>query len=71
MLLALRFEPSRFFIKGKTLPLRKNLQGSKRKANNNYFAFFNLYLLQCILFYEFGTSFMLLHTSRIQIVDDT
>ena len=30
-LLALRFEPS-------ILPLRKNLLGSKRKANNIYFA---------------------------------
>ena len=38
MLMALRFEPSRFFLKG-TLPLRKNLLGSKRKAINIYFAF--------------------------------
>ena len=31
--MALRFEPSRFFLKGKVpLPLRKNLLGSKRKA---------------------------------------
>ena len=33
MLLDLRFEPSRFFHKGL---LRKNLLGSKRKANNIY-----------------------------------
>ena len=38
MLMALRFEPSRFFLKGKALPLRKNLLGSKRKAINIYFA---------------------------------
>ena len=37
MLLALRFEPSRFFL---TLLLRKNLLGSKRKANNIYFALY-------------------------------
>ena len=36
MLMALRFEPSRFFLKGL---LRKNLLGSKRKAINIYFAF--------------------------------
>ena len=41
MLLAVLFEPSRFFLKGKTtLPLRKNLLhvGSKRIPNNIYFA---------------------------------
>ena len=32
MLMDLRFEPSRFFFKG-----RKNLLGSKRKAINIYF----------------------------------
>ena len=32
LLMALRFEPSRFFLKG-------NLLGSKRKAINIYFAF--------------------------------
>ena len=38
MLMALRFEPSRFFPKkAKPLPLRKNLLGSKRKAINIYF----------------------------------
>ena len=39
MLMALRFEPSRFFLKGKVrpLPLRKNLLGLKRKAINIYF----------------------------------
>ena len=36
--MALRFEPSRFFLKGK---VRKKLLhvGLKRKANNVYFAF--------------------------------
>ena len=33
--MALRFEPSRFFLKGE----RKNLLGSKRKVINIYFAF--------------------------------
>ena len=39
MLMALRFEPSRFFLKRQiaTLPLRKNLLGLKRKAINIYF----------------------------------
>ena len=38
MLMALRFEPSRFFLKGK-VPVRKNLLGLKRKAINIYCAF--------------------------------
>ena len=42
MLLALRFEPRQVLSQRQSgnLPLRKNLLGSKRKANNIYFVLY-------------------------------